>query len=210
MAQWWESLTLFQQIMFCIAAPSSLIIIVQLVFMLIGFGGGDTFETAEDLDFNVGEMSSDTLNNEGFLSLGGIKVLTLRGILAFLSVASWLALALSYSMNEWIASLIGILGGGIVAFLIALAFHYAMKLQSQGNINYNKAVGSIGTVYMRIPAERTGKGKINMTLQERYVEIDAVTDSEEMIDRGIPVKVLGIVDDITVVVEKLKVKKEEV
>lgn len=202
MSQWWEALTLFQQIMFCIAAPSSLIIIVQMIFLLLGFGGDDSFDTAEDLDFDVGNMDSDSLNNEGFLSLGGIKVFTLRGILAFLSVGGWLSLALSYTMNNWLAGLIGVLGGVVVAFLIALAFHFALKLQAEGNLNIKKAINHTGTVYLRIPPNRQGKGKINLTMQERYVELEAVTDDNDIILTGVSVKVIGVEDDNTVIVER--------
>ncbi len=209
MAQWWNSLTLFQQIMVWIAAPASLIIIIQMILMLIGFGGGDTFDTADDIDVDVADMPSDTLNNEGFLSLGGIKVFTLRGALAFLSVGGWLAMALSYTMPLWLAGILGILGGSVVAFLIALAFHFAMKLQAEGNINYNAAIGHTGTVYMRIPPQRSGKGKINMTLQERYVEIDAVTDNAETIETGVPVKVEGLEDDNTVIVSHITVNTDK-
>lgn len=209
MEQWWNALSLFQQIMVFIAFPSTLIIIVQMVLLLFGFGSDDSFDTVQDTDFDVGDMSADTLNNEGFLSLGGIKVFTLRGILALLSVGGWLAMALSYTMPNWLAGIIGLLGGLLIAFLIALAFHYAMKLQSSGNLNYNKTIGSIGTVYMRIPPNRTGIGKINLTLQERYVEIDAVSDDDEYINTGLPIKVTGLENNTTVIVERIVMENKQ-
>lgn len=203
MLAWWNQLTLFQTIMVCIAAPATLIILVQMIFLLIGFGGDESMD-AIDAD---GADSFDVVNDESFLSLGGIKIFSLRGALAFLSVGGWLAMALDYTLDTWLAGIIGLFGGALTAFLIALAFHYALKMQRSGNINYKKAVGHVGTVYMRIPAKRTGFGKINLTLQERYVEISAITDDGETINTGLPVKITGLEDSSTVIVERYNPKK---
>lgn len=209
MAEWWNSLDLFKQIMFCIAVPSTLIIVIQLVLMLIGFGGDDSFDAAgSDVDMDVG-IDADLVNDEGFISLGGLRIFTLRSVLAFLSVGGWFAMALSYTMEQWLALLLGILGGALMAFLIAFGFHLALKLQSSGNINYKKAVGLTGTVYLRIPPKRSGKGKINLTVQERFIDADAVTDEDEMIDTGHPIKVVAVEEDNTMVVKRYRAKKEK-
>lgn len=208
MAEWWNSLDLFKQIMVCIAVPSTLIIVIQLILMLIGLGGDDSFD-AVDSDVDVAGIDADLINDEGFLSLGGLRVLTLRSVLAFLSAGSCLALALSYTMNQWLALLLGVLGGALMGISIALGFHFVLKLQASGNINYKKAVGLVGTVYLRIPPKRAGKGKINITLQERFVDVDAVTDEEEMIDTGLPVKVVEVEDDNTMVVKRYRAKKPQ-
>jgi hypothetical protein len=208
MVAWWESLSLFQQIMVCIAGPCSLIIVIKLILMLIGFGDGDTFDTAENVDFNATDMSSDMINHDGFLSLGEFKVFTLKGALIFLSIGGWLAMALAYTMTPWLASVIGVLGGSIVAFFIGLIFHYAMKLQSKENINYANAVNHTGTVYIPIPAQRKGKGKINMTIEEKFAEIDAVTDDNALIETGESVIVKGLEDNNTLIVERLLKNKD--
>ena len=138
MAEWWNSLDLFKQIMVCIAVPSTLIIVIQLILMLIGLGGDDSFD-AVDSDVDVAGIDADLINDEGFLSLGGLRVLTLRRVLAFLSAGSCISLALSYTMNPWLALLLGALGGALMGISIALGFHFVLKLQASGNINYKKA-----------------------------------------------------------------------
>ncbi len=52
MIEWWESLTLLQQIFTCMAVPATLILIIQSILLLfgIGFGGGDG---------DAGDISSD-------------------------------------------------------------------------------------------------------------------------------------------------------
>ncbi|MDD4003495.1 MAG: hypothetical protein PHE12_04785 [Clostridia bacterium] len=209
MLAWWNDLTLFQMIMVCIATPATLIIIIQMVLLLIGFGGDESFDTADGMDGGVDSVDIDTINSEGFLSFGGIRVFTLRGILSFLCVGGWLAMALDYTLPGWLAGLIGLLGGLLTAVILAVAFHYALKMQSSGNINYKYAVNHIATVYLRIPPKRTGTGKINLTLQERYTEINAVTDDEDFISTGLPVKIIALADSNTVIVKRYNKNKEK-
>lgn len=202
MLVWWHSLTLFQQIMVSIASPATILIVLQLIFVMLGFSSDDSLDTSPDGD--VSDMDSDFINDEGFLSFGSMKVLTVRGILAFLSVGGWVAMALSYITVNWAASLIGIAAGTGMALVIAIAMHYASKLQQSGNILYRNAIGKTATVYIRIPAKRGGKGKINLTLQERFIEADAISNEKDMLTTGSAVKVIGLEDENTFIVEKFK------
>ncbi len=47
-----------------------------------------------------------------------------------------------------------------------------------------------------------GLGKVNVLLQERYVECDAVTDEEEALITGAEVVVTGLTDDNKLVVKR--------
>ncbi|NLJ16925.1 MAG: NfeD-like protein, partial [Clostridiales bacterium] len=38
MSEWWEGLNLLQQVLYCIAIPSTLIMLIQTVLILIGIG----------------------------------------------------------------------------------------------------------------------------------------------------------------------------
>jgi hypothetical protein len=60
-------------------------------------------------------------------------------------------------------------------------------------------VGQSGDVYLSIPAHRGGTGKVHITLQERLMELDAVT-TEEFIDTGARVLVIDTIAPATVVV----------
>ena len=39
-SDWWNNLQLVEQILYCIAVPASLILIIQTVMMLLGLGEG--------------------------------------------------------------------------------------------------------------------------------------------------------------------------
>lgn len=193
MAEWWEGLNTFQQVMFAIAVPSTIIMIVLLILMLIGLDN----DAADGFDINV-----DSINDEPLASFGGLKIFTLRGVLAFFSVGGWVSFLISPSLNNWIAGLIGFVSGLIAAFILAISLRAALKLEAEGNLNYINTIGKIGTVYIRIPKNKTGKGKITVTAQERFLEVDAVTEDDEDIKTGMAVEIVSLNDESTVVVTR--------
>jgi hypothetical protein len=202
MQVWWEALSTFQQIMFVIAVPSTLILIIFLIMMIVGIDGTDAF--GGDGDFDVGGI--DGINDEPFSDISGLRILSVRGALTFLSIGPWMGFILDNYMVTWIAGIVGLFSGALSAVLLALAFKASLKLESEGNVNYINSIGKIGNVYLRIPARRSGKGKINVIVQERYVEIDAITDDDEIIVTGTNVEVIALLTDTTVIVKRANVR----
>ncbi|MCH5164463.1 MAG: hypothetical protein J1F36_05550 [Clostridiales bacterium] len=192
MNAWWSGLTALQQALFIIGFATTLFMIVQIVMIVVGGMGGqdDAFEPDGDVD------SVDTLNDEGFGSLSGLKLVSLRTIIVFLAIGSWMAFAMCpvFPEGQWIAVLIGIGVGIGAAIAFAFVMRAFMKLQSSGNIDAANCKGLIAEVYLTIPAKRGAFGKIQVVVQERLTEFDAVTDCEHDIHTGMQVKVL---DNIT-------------
>ena len=192
MNAWWSGLTALQHTLFIIGFATTLFMIVQIIMILIGGMGGqeDAFDPDGDVD------SIDTLNDEGFGSLGGLKLLSLRTIIVFLAIGSWMAFAMCpvFPNGQWIAVLIGIAVGIVAAVVFAFVMRAFMKLQSSGNIDAANCKGQIAEVYLTIPARRSAYGKVQVVVQERLTEFDAVTDCEHDIHTGMHVKVL---DNIT-------------
>ena len=54
-----------------------------------------------------------------------------------------------------------------------------------------------------IPADGDGKGKVNVSSGERLVEFDAITDGNEPLPDGTPVRVIDIRSGNVLVVEKV-------
>jgi len=211
---WWESLTAFQQSMFVIASTATIIMIIFLILMLFGLHG-DSFDGGVDVsgDFDPSAVGhgdfdasihgdTDVFNHEPLSSFSGLKIITVRGVLAFLSVGAWVAFLVSTSLNAWFASMFGIVSGAIASILLAYAFKQMMKLESEGNIQYENALGKNGTVYMRIPANKMGKGKVNVTIQEHFVEVDAITPELTDIKPGEIIIVTGVENENTVIVKR--------
>ncbi|MFA6627912.1 MAG: hypothetical protein WCQ80_01570 [Bacilli bacterium] len=200
MAIWWNNLTAYGQIAFAIAISATFVMIIFLVLMLFGVENDNSFDDGAD-DISDAE---DLFNDEPLGQFSGLRVLTLRGALAFLGIGGWGALIFEPITGSIWSTVIGIVLGALAAVLLAYALRVAMKLESSGNLDYDNAIGQTATVYLRIPKKRTGKGKVTLTIQERFIEIDAITDEEEEIPNKCLVEVIGIENKTTLIV---KIKK---
>ncbi len=192
---WWDSMSALEQVLFVLASSSTAIMIIFLVMLLLGFDT-DEFDGIGDPDVDF-----DGINDDPFTGIAGLKILTLRNALVFLAIGSWVAFLLVSSLGVWLGIILGLVAGMIAAFLQALAFRATLKLESAGNLDYSNAIGKKGTVYLRIPQGRSGKGKVSILVQERLTEIDAVTDEKEDILPKTSVEVVGLLDSATLIVK---------
>jgi len=87
--------------------------------------------------------------------------------------------------------------------IMATIFYFMAKLADKGNVDENNAVGSNADVYLIIPAQRKGKGKISVVVQGRLMEYDALTDDGEDIPTGAQVKILEKLSPQTFLVSKI-------
>lgn len=217
MAEWWESLATLQQVFYYIAVPFTVILFIQLIMTLIGLSGSgsdadadtDTdFDTDADTDFDVDtdadadfdmdadadadvDVDSDVESFEPGM-MAGFRFFTVRGIVAFFCIFGWTGAALFSSGMQtiWIV-LLSAAAGFFAMFVIGLIFYGVKKLQSSGNIQYSNAIGRTGNVYIPIPPNRSGKGKVMVTVQERLIEAEAITDEKKKIPTGETVKIAG-------------------
>lgn len=206
MNAWWSGLTALQQTLFIIGFATTLFMIVQIIMIMVGGMGGheDAFEPDGDVD------SIDTLNDEGFGSLSGLKLVSLRTIIVFLALGSWMAFAMCpvFPGKQWIAVLIGIAVGIAAAVAFAFVMRAFMKLQSSGNIDAANCKGQIAEVYLTIPSRRGSYGKVQVVVQERLTEFDAVTDCEHDIHTGTQVRVLDNITQGVLLVAPLNEEKK--
>lgn len=193
MIQWWNNLDVFSRVYALIAIPSTLVLIVQTV--LLFFGAGE-----DGIDLN-GDGQIDTPGDGGS---DGLSLFSIRGIMALLCVGGWSGLALYASgVNRALTIIISLVCGTAALFMIAYLMKAAMKLQSSGNINLSSAVGKTGRVYIPIPPHTQGSGKINLTLQERFIEAEAVTTADRRLATGETVRVVATDGSGMLVVEPL-------
>lgn len=123
------------------------------------------------------DVPGDALNLLSVRALSaGVLFFGLAGMLAG---RSWLALPAA-------------LGAGFAATLaVAVATRAMMRMESDGSVQMNRAIGETGQVYLGIPAGRIGPGKVHLTVQGRTVECQAV--SEHALPSGSAVLVVDVV-----------------
>ena len=194
MAAFWESLDLLGKILFCTGFAGSVALVVQIVFMLIGFAGGTMGDVAD--------FDGDIPDGDGELSDGAeVGLFTIKGVVAFLAIGGWCGLGASIGGLGIAWSLvITILTGGISFVGVGFLYRALYKLQSDGNININGAIGKIADVYLTVPENNTGAGKVTLNLQERFTELEARTKCEHAIKTGEKVKIIAIEGDTVLVV----------
>ncbi len=217
---WWNGLKLVEQILYCIAVPASLILIIQTVIMLLGIGhGGEGFNPSDtsgldvpdsvdtDMSFDGSadidtDMSGHDVNNP--TDLADFRLLSVQSVIAFLTIFGWSGItAISNGMIEWAALLLAAVLGFGAMFLVAKIIQWSSKLAQNGTFNVKNLLGESGTVYIPIPEKGKGSGKINISCGERFMEYDAVTEEQELLKTGTPVRVVDIIAGSTLVVEKI-------
>lgn len=211
MIAWWNTLELATQIFYCIAIPSTLVLLIQTLMLFLGIGddadGGlddvpdTTLDTPDTGDGVFGENAvSDTPDFHGF---EGLRLLTFRGIIAFFVVFGWVGVAMNASGAAlWLTLPIAFLCGFAIMLLLAILFRATMNLRSDGNTDNRNAIGTAGKVQLTIPPARTGEGKVHVMLQGSYVERNAVTDDTEAIPTGCEIVVVGVSGQTDLVVRR--------
>ncbi|MBQ7364054.1 MAG: hypothetical protein IJW46_00450 [Clostridia bacterium] len=206
MNAWWEALTVFQQIFVCIAIPSTVLMAVQFILTLIGMGDMDSdaeMDVDTGIDVDIDDVTEVAGDRDPFDYGMAFRLFTLRGLISFLAVMGWTGYALGDGSMSYVAAvIISVIAGFLMMLAIAGLAYLFEKLQSNGNINITNAIGKSGTVYLTVPKNREGKGKINAVVQERYGEYEAVTDESEPLVFGTEVVIIAVFGDDTLVVRR--------
>ena len=192
MTEWWTSLDLFMKILWSIAIATSLIFIIETILTFIGI------DHEIDADF-------DTSMDGGFESEPSMNLYTFRNLVNFLLGMSWTAILLKENIaSTALLMVIAVAVGVMLVAAVMYMFKWLSKMQQSGNIDvYKCAVGCIGKVYLTIPAERKGAGKVQITINNSVREYDALTDSENSLKTGSSIKVVEVLDPSTLLVEEM-------
>ena len=194
MFDWLKSLSGLEIAYFIIACIGTVALLIQIVMMLIGAGGEADADFDTDTD---GDGSLDTHTDTG------VSLFTVKGLTAFFAIGGWTdMLMLSYNVGVAITVPVSVVAGLAAYFIVWALIRLVLKLQEDGTLNYASAIGQTATVYVSIPASRTGRGKITLVLQGRYTELDAVTDETERIPVDCAVEITEQAGDAFVVRKK--------
>lgn len=192
MKEWWDSLSQISQVFATVAIPATVIMILQTILLFFGIGVGEDVEIADDVD----DVTGDVLDGSD-----GLSLFTIRGIVAFFAVGGWTGIAVdNIGAPKPLSVLLSLLAGSAALFGIAYLFKFALKLQNNGTLAIENAVGKTGEVYIPIPANRKGSGKVMVTVQERLCELVAITSEERELKTGEFIRVIESIDDQTVLV----------
>ena len=169
MVEWYNGLSVFEQVYFWIALVASVFLIVQIILLCFSSFGGDA-----DLDGD-GEIDVDIDS--------GVSLFTTKSLTAFLSIGGWAGLLTCSAAPDnlqWLSIIVALVAGGAAWAGVYFALKGIAKMQCNGALQTEKLVGQRATVYVSIPQKRSGRGKITLEAQGKYTELDAVTDGDRI------------------------------
>lgn len=163
----------------------------ELVAGLLGFGHDHDTDTDTDADTGADHGHGDGV-------FGMLSVRTATAAVLFFGLGG---LTARYYGADELAAFGAALGAGMLAFyLVAVAMRTLKGLKADGTARIDRAVGTTGTVYLRVPGAKGGSGKVHLMVQNRTVEYQAITAGAEL-PTGRPIKVVAVINSDTVEVE---------
>lgn len=195
---WWVSLSLAMKILWSVTLAASLIFVAQSVLTFLGADGGDG---GIDIDFDGG-FDSEAADAS---VAGGTNLYTFRNFVNFILGFGWSAILLQERIASIPLLLIvsALIGAALVAVVMYL-FKWLSSMQQSGNIDlYKAAVGCSGSVYIPIPGERKGEGKVQISINQSVREYKAVTDGEGL-RTGAQIRVVEVLSADTLLVEGIE------
>lgn len=180
-----NSLEPLQKFFWTIACCASLVFIIQTIMTFVGLG------TDADVDAGPMDGSVDSME-DGALS----GVFSFRNLINFLLGYGWAGVLLKDTVeNGWLLQIIAIAVGLLFVLAFVFMFRQVMKLSHDGSFKMQEAVGLKADVYLRIPAARSGRGKVQVSVKGSIHEIDAVTDNDTEIATGGQVEIVEALGD---------------
>lgn len=183
MQAWWASLDIYMQILWIITLTASLIFVIQTILTFIGM------DSDGGLDVPDGGMSADT--DAGTFPF---QLFTFRNFINFFLGFGWTAITLAGNAHPVLVIIVSILVGVALVAAVMYIFYLMSKMEQSGNIETSSAVGCRGSVYLTIPGERQGEGKVQINIQGAVREFDAMTNGDTL-PNGCPIEVTQVLNE---------------
>ena len=181
-----EQQSSLMQVFWGAAVISTIIMLLQTILSLVGMGDTD-LETGVD---------------GGLDDASGADLFTVKNIVNFFVGFGWGGVSFrDFIENDILLVLVAVVTGVAFVAIFVFIFKQMMKLESNSAVGAEACVGQTDDVYLRIPAKRSGKGKIQISINGSVREFDAITDSEEPIPTGAVVVVVELVGKSTLLVK---------
>lgn len=177
--EWFFQLKGFELILWAIALLFSVLFVIQTIVSF--FIGGDH---DGDADFSA-DGHGDVYH-----------FFTVRNMIVFFTMFGWAGLTAYHSgiPNMWVI-VIAVAAGLCMIALLYFLMTKTKRLKHDGTLQMKNAINQIGETYLHIPGNRKGIGKVQIHVQGRLAELDAMTDDKEDIATGKPIKVVNLLNE---------------
>jgi membrane protein implicated in regulation of membrane protease activity len=186
MFDWWENSAGALKLFYGIAIFASVLQLLQLATVLLGFGGHDDV-TTESHDGDVSD---------------GLKLLSIRTVIAFFVGFGWTGAVFLRNENSLGTTIIASVFVGLIFMALILGVMRALfSLRSSGTLDLANAVGCTGRVYVTIPPVNAGSGQVEVMFQGRLNFLSASTTTDHALPPQTEVRIVRVATGNTLVVE---------
>lgn len=217
---WFSGLTPTMQVFWACAIAATIVFIIQNLLMLLGIGDMDSdvdadvgtdfdvhsdFDTTGmDADFSDSDLSTGHGGHEGTLGSAGIfSLFTLRNFINFFLGFGWGGVSFAPVIHhKGLLILIAFLCGLVFVAVFVLMFRAILRLETNGAFRITECIGQTASVYLRIPANREGAGKVQVSINGSVHELNAFTDGD-FLPTGTRVRIVSVIDAGSLLVEKI-------
>jgi hypothetical protein len=174
------------------AALGGTLLLCQVLLSALGLG-----EHHEVGGHDIHVEGEHEVGHEGAMSWF-ISAFTFRSIVAAITFFGLVGkFASSEGWEPATTLLVALAAGSGALFMVALLMQTLKRLKSDGTLRMERAVGESGTVYLPIPGGKSGIGKVQLKMQNRTVECQAITAQADLAT-GAKVVVVSLVSPDTV------------
>ena len=186
------------------------VFVLQFVLAVIGFGA-EEFDVPDDLAggdaVDLGGDPGDVADTHGSTWLFG--VISFRTVVAALTFFGLSGLAASSGgLSDPLSLLIAVAAGLAAMYGVHYIMQALYRLRHDGTVRIERTVGERATVYIPIPPNHSGLGKIQIRTQGRIMEYAAQTHAAHRLSTGSTVRVVKVLSPITLEVEPVEEEAE--
>ena len=186
----WSELNMMTQVYWVITVPATVIFVLLLILTIFG----SDLESDVQTGFDHSIADGDSIP---------FQFLSVKNIVGFFTMFGWSGLGfLSAGLAPWLVIMLSIICGLSMMVAMATLFYFMSKLTDSGTLDLKNAIGHLGEVYLTIPANRNGMGKVQLTVQGSIRTLDAITDDQETIVTSSLIEVLDVIDQQILLVKR--------
>ncbi len=172
-----------------IAIPASIIFAIQTIMTFMGSDSTDGLQADFDSNLDGGDHP--------------FQLFSLRNLINLLLGFSWTGISFYNSIPNRTALIVLslIVGIGFV-YLFFIVIKQLQKLAEDNSFKISNTLNKTAEVYLTIPERKSGKGKIMISVNGSFHELEAMTEHDK-IQSGSTVKVVKIENQNILIVEPI-------
>ncbi len=184
-----ENLDTLLKTFWFVAIPTSLIFIIQTIMTFMGTDSSDGIQADFDGDLNGADAP--------------FQLFSLRNLINFLLGFSWTGISFYTTIsNRPLLIVLSLIVGVLFVYLFFIIIRQVQKLAEDNSFKITNTLNKTAEVYLTIPENKKGKGKIMISVNGAFHELEAMTENNQ-IQSGSVVKVVRIENNNILIVETI-------